>query len=87
MFTIKHARIVLVVLAAWLTILLGMPGGTSGARAEAGPSWGSSALGNTSAMGLTYQWHTFYGIADATSELHSIAVDASGNVYVAGYMN
>jgi len=85
MFTIKHARIVLVVLAAWLTILLGMPGGTSGARAEAGPSWGSSALGNTSAMGLTYQWHTFYGIADATSEFRSIAVDAAGNVYVAGY--
>ena len=82
---IKNMRIVRVVPVVCLIVLLGMPGGTSGVRAEVGPSLGPSALWNTSAMGLTYQWHTFYGIADATSELHSIAVDASGNVYVAGY--
>jgi hypothetical protein len=85
MFTIKHVRSVLVVLAAWLIILLGMPGGTSSGRAEGGPSSGPSALWNTSAVGLTYQWHAFYGIADAITELRSIAVDAAGNVYVAGY--
>ncbi len=39
----------------------------------------------TSALGLMYQWHTFYGIPDANSEFRSIAVDTTGSVYVAGY--
>ena len=85
MFTVKHSRIVFGVLVVWLTILLAMPGYTSSVQAKVGPSSEPSALRNTSAIGLSYRWHTFYGIASATSELRSIAVDTNGNVYVAGY--
>jgi hypothetical protein len=36
------------------------------------------------AIGLTYQWHTFYGLSAEAHELRGVAVDAAGNVYIAG---
>ncbi|HVM72159.1 MAG TPA: SBBP repeat-containing protein [Anaerolineales bacterium] len=32
-----------------------------------------------------YQWHSFFGSATSDDQAYGIAVDASGNVYVAGY--
>jgi len=34
-----------------------------------------------------YQWHTFYGSAAGSNSGSGIAVDGSGNVYIAGYSN
>lgn len=51
------------------------------AQAEGGAGSAQSALG------LKYQWHTFYGIADADSQLNSVAVDSGGNVYLTGVVH
>jgi hypothetical protein len=61
--------LVMIGLAAWLAA----PAGALGTKAAA------------SAVGLAYQWHTFYGAAGGPGELRSVAVDAGGNVYLAGY--
>jgi hypothetical protein len=68
-----------------LSILLGMLGDISNMRAEKGPSSVSSVPSAAVTVGLTYQWHTFYGNADNNRELRSVAVDSVGNVYIAGY--
>ncbi len=39
----------------------------------------------TQAVGLTHAWHSFHGVAESLVDSRSVAVDADGNVYVAGY--
>jgi hypothetical protein len=85
MFAVKRSRTVLVVVVVCLAILAGMLGGASSVQARVGSGLEYSATSSSLPLGLTYQWHTFYGIADETLELSSIAVDGDGNVYVAGY--
>jgi len=36
------------------------------------------------AAGLTHAWHSFHGVADSNIDARSVAVDADGNVYMAG---
>lgn len=70
---------VVTILLVGLLVLVGsMPGVQAGAQAGATPAIAP-------AMGLAYEWHTFYGLATALSEFRGVAVDAAGNVYVAGY--
>ena len=85
MLHVKHAKKLFVVLVVWIAGLSGMVGGTDRAAARVEPGLESSVLRTLSAMGLAYEWHTFYSSATETTELRSIAVDTSGNVYAAGH--
>ncbi len=84
MFMLKHVKVLFIISVIWLCIFCGITRTTSTVQAEMGPGFGLSDLSAVSAIGLKYEWHTFYGITDAKNELRSVAVDASGNVYIAG---
>ncbi|HNT77128.1 MAG TPA: SBBP repeat-containing protein [Anaerolineae bacterium] len=67
-----------------LMTLLGAVVRASGEGAENGPRLEMRAPAAQS-LGLRYDWHTFYGVNESLGESRSVAVDADGNVYVAGY--
>lgn len=69
-----------------LMILWGLLAAGREVQAEGGTGADQSALA-ASGLGLKYQWHTFYGIADADSQFNGVAVDPSGNVYLAGVVH
>jgi len=79
----RISRLVLVIL--WVAALLGMSGQAFNMRAEASPLSGAAAPQSPQSVGLTYQWHTFYGVDGSLGESRSVALDADGNVYIAGY--
>ncbi len=80
---VKHSSLVFV-LCLWLALALAVPGVAPVARAEGGGGMVPAAQSAVPALGLAYQWHTFYGIPSGLFELRSVAVDPSGNVYLAG---
>ncbi len=88
---LKRSKVVSVLLVVCLITLSVALGGISSARAQVGPGANPSALPSSAAVGLTYQWHTFYSTADTLStdvfgERCGVAVDGDGNVYVTGYV-
>ncbi|MBU0495134.1 MAG: SBBP repeat-containing protein [Chloroflexi bacterium] len=85
MYTSKPLQPVLLVIG--LVVLVGAMGSASAVNAVDEPHTGTRAASSLQAFGLTYQWHTFYGIIDSVGESRSVAVDAAGNVYIAGYTN
>jgi hypothetical protein len=85
MLTRTASRIFVVVLAI---LVIGLPGirwGTAGVLADVESGLAPSLLASAPRPGFTYQWHTFYGVADGLAEFRGVATDAAGNVYVAGY--
>ena len=82
---IKVLRPALVIV--WVAVCLGGIGAapplSTGARSCQEPCAPATPL----VLGLNYQWHTFYGVADSLGEARSLALDATGNVYIVGYAN
>lgn len=85
MYVVRRSGRSIVILVICLVVLLGAPSTTCGVRAEAGVDPVTAAQTAASPLGLSYQWHTFYGIPTGPFELRTIAVDSDGNAYVAGY--
>ena len=56
-------------------------------RAEGEPRSASAVSFPNLEYVLKYQWHTFYGVNGSVGQLSAVATDASGNVYVAGYLS
>ncbi|MBN2001804.1 MAG: SBBP repeat-containing protein [Anaerolineae bacterium] len=79
----KFTRVLLV--SVWLLVLLSSAVSVSGAGA--GDDSGQWRALMAQPVGLTHAWHTFYGVADSNVNARSVAVDAQGNVYIAGYSN
>ena len=84
----KHSGVVVAVVVVSVLILpLVPPGGTSPVQAQVAASAAPSAPQAAAALGLGYQWHTFYGVADSVGQLRTVGVDGAGNVYVAGHIS
>ena len=89
MQTALRSKLLVAALVVWMAVLLGLPCGCPRAQGGVEPrlsTAGALAAAATPAIGLTYHWHTFYGVVDPLDqlELRGVAVDAAGNVYVAG---
>jgi hypothetical protein len=80
--TTTITRLLLVVLLA--AALAGMAGQPFHAQAEPRSKLGSPAYQAALAAGPVYDWHTFYGVSEGSLGMLDLAVDADGNVYLAG---
>lgn len=77
----KFIRVLLV--SVWLLTLLGAAVGAAAGDDGDAPHLERAAAAQS--LGLKYDWHTFYGVAESLGESRSVAVDVDGNVYIAGY--
>lgn len=72
-----------IVVIGSLLFVLGMSGTLPHVQASSEPHH----VAAVSPFGLSYQWHSFYGVNASVGASRSVGVDASGNVYIAGYAN